>query len=98
MATLQTNENSEFNAGICANCINASGCTHKEHSSTAVLFCEEFECLDGSCRDKSNALDYSKYIVATPDTSNGLCCNCDYRADCESNRNPGTVLYCEEYA
>ena len=98
MADLRAAENVELNPGICDNCMSASNCTHKDHAGRPVLFCEEYQCINGSCGEKNLSIDYSKYVVATPDTSHGLCCNCDYLSDCETNRELGTVLYCENYA
>ena len=84
--------------GICVNCVSAPTCAFKMHSKSPIQYCEEFECIDGVCGDAKSSIDYKKYIVETIDTESGLCCNCDYRAECESRGNPEKVLYCEEFA
>ena len=98
MARLQPAEKSEFNEGICGNCLSASTCTNRQHSGAPVLFCEEYQCIDEPKKVSGGSIDYRQYVNPVPDTSHGLCCNCDYKSDCERNRELGTVLYCEEYA
>ncbi|RKX30530.1 MAG: hypothetical protein DRP46_05230 [Candidatus Zixiibacteriota bacterium] len=85
--------------GICSNCKSISDCAYRHNPGAAITYCEEFECAGRpGAEKKQTPVDFDKYIIETIDTSNGLCCNCDHKSDCLNNRNPGNVLYCEEYA
>ncbi len=61
-----------------------------------VIFCEEF---DGwmPLDMKNEPVLFADDEQITPDTTMGLCCNCENRSSCTLQDSPGGVWHCEEY-
>ncbi len=82
--------------GLCMTCNNDSTCTRRQGVRLPVLFCGEF---DGWVpRDTENRpVPVFEDEETDPDTTMGLCCNCENRDSCALQSSPGGVWHCEEY-
>ena len=82
--------------GLCMTCNSGSVCTRRVGIKLPVLFCEEF---DDSALEKveSKPVPVPENRETLPDTSLGLCCDCENRDSCTLQDSPGGVWHCEEY-
>jgi hypothetical protein len=82
--------------GLCMTCNNDSTCTRRKGVKLPVLFCEEFDGWMPRDMDNGPAPVFEDEVT-DPDTTMGLCCNCENRDSCVLQDSPGGVWHCEEY-
>lgn len=78
---------------ICSSCRHEVDCTFINHSSDAIIMCEEFqlESVAKKIIEESKVMEYVNGYT-------GLCLNCDNRATCKLRNAECVIWHCEEYA
>ncbi len=83
--------------GLCATCVNASGCTFPRDPGRPILFCDEFE-VPWKIPTRPFTL-----VISTPELEDsettelkGLCRQCAIRITCRYPKPEGGVWYCDE--
>ncbi len=82
--------------GLCSTCNHSGGCTLQKDPESPVLFCEEFD----SSSHKETVYRPVQVVLPLkpPEEAQGLCINCDKRAECSFKKREGGVWSCDEYA
>ena len=82
--------------GICVNCLHDLECAHRQNPDKPILFCEQYDVLArhvAKLEVKTKKPESQEYV----NNFQGLCKNCDSRANCRFPAQEGGIWHCEEY-
>jgi hypothetical protein len=89
----------ELYGGLCATCVNASGCTFPRDPGRPILSCDEYELPDTlPARAFAPVIPAPDHEDAENMELKGLCRQCAIRITCRYPKPEGGVWHCDELA